>query len=181
MKLVGISGSIIGNKTSKAVYEVLLAAQVFDPSIQIELIDLKDYDVEFVRGIPLSDYNEDTRKVVNTIISADFLVVGSPIYQASIPGVLKNLFDHLPVDSLKSKVAGMVVTGGTDKHFLVMEYHLKPILTYLKGMVPVENVFIQNESYDENNEIKDEDIKTRIKNLAEEMTFLQKALQLKNN
>jgi len=181
MKLVGISGSIIGNKTSKAVHEVLLAAKAFDPAVQIELIDLKDYEVEFVKGVPLSYYNEDTRKVVDIIQCADFLVVGTPIYQASIPGVLKNVLDHLPIDSLKSKVAGIIATGGTDKHYLVMEYHLKPILTYLKGTVPVGNVFIQNDCYDEENEIKDIDVKLRIKKLAEEMILLQKGLQEKES
>lgn len=89
MKLVGISGSIIGSKTAKAVNEVLNAAKAIDQDLEVELINLKDYEVEFVKGTPLSSYNQDTIKVVNTIQSADFLVIGTPIYQASIPGVLK--------------------------------------------------------------------------------------------
>ena len=177
MKLVGISGSLIGSKTSKVVHEVLLAAKSNDPSIQVELIDLKDYEIEFVKGTPLSYYNDDTVKVVNTIQSADFLVFGTPIYQASITGVLKNLLDHLPIDVFKSKVTGMITTGGTDKHFLVTEYHLKPILTYLKGVVPVGNVFVLNDHFNEENEIIDIDVNKRIEKLAEEMILLQRKMQ----
>ncbi|PLR83294.1 NADH-dependent FMN reductase [Bacillus canaveralius] len=176
MKLVGVSGSLIGSKTSKAVHEVLWAAKSIDSSIDIELVDLKDYEVEFVKGTPLSYYNEDTVKVVNTVLSADFLVIGTPIYQASIPGALKNLFDHLPMEAFKSKVTGMVTTGGTDKHYLVMEYQLKPILTYLKGVVPLGNVFVHNSDFDEHSEIVTADVNSRIKQLAEEMIFLQKTL-----
>ncbi|WP_226529589.1 NADPH-dependent FMN reductase [Metabacillus niabensis] len=176
MKLVGISGSLIGSKTSKVVYEVLMAIKTADPTINIELIDLKDYEVEFVKGTPLSYYNEDTINVVNTIQSADFLVFGTPIYQASITGVLKNLFDHMPIDAFKSKVTAMVTTGGTDKHFLVTEYHLKPILSYLKGVVPVGNVFVQNDDFNEENEIKNTEVSSRIQKLAKEMLLLQKAL-----
>ncbi|MGE8205437.1 NADPH-dependent FMN reductase [Heyndrickxia sp. NPDC080065] len=176
MKLVGISGSLVGQKTAEAVHSVLFAARGLDSAIQTELIDLKDYDVEFVRGKPLAFYNEDTIEVVNKILSADFLVIGTPIYQASISGVLKNLFDHLPVDAFKSKVTGIVTTGGTEKHFLVTEYQLKPILSYLKGVVPSSNVFIHNDFFNENSEIIDDDILKRIEKLVEEMFFLQKGL-----
>lgn len=176
MKLVGISGSLIGSKTSKVVYEVLMAVKTADPTIEIELIDLKDFEVEFVKGAPLSYYNEDTINVVNTIQNADFLVFGTPIYQASITGVLKNLFDHMPIDAFKSKVTAMVTTGGTDKHFLVTEYHLKPILSYLKGVVPVGNVFVQNDDFNEENEVKNKEVSSRIQKLAKEMLLLQKAL-----
>ncbi|EOR27147.1 NAD(P)H-dependent oxidoreductase [Cytobacillus oceanisediminis] len=174
MKLVGISGSLIGSKTAKAVNEVLVAAKSLDPAIQVELIDLREYEMEFVNGAPLSYYNDDTIKIVNTILGADALVIGTPVYQASITGVLKNLFDHLPVDAFKSKVTGMVITGGTDKHFLVMEYQLKPILTYFKGLVTVQNVFVHNDYFDDENEITDLDAKKRMAKLAEEIIYLKR-------
>lgn len=178
MKLVGVSGSLIGSKTSKAVYEVLTAAKNIASDIQVELVDLKEYDVEFVKGTPLSYYNDDTIKVVNTILAADVLLFGTPIYQASITGALKNLLDHLPIDAFKSKVTGMITTGGTEKHFLVPEYQLKPILTYLKGTVPTGNVFIHNDQFDEDNEIIDVDVKQRIKKLAEELVLLKRSLEV---
>lgn len=178
MKLVGVSGSLIGSKTSKAVYEVLTAAKNIASDIQVELVDLKEYDVEFVKGTPLSYYNDDTIKVVNTILAADVLLFGTPIYQASITGALKNLLDHLPIDAFKSKVTGMITTGGTEKHFLVPEYQLKPILTYLKGTVPTGNVFIHNDQFDEDNEIIDVDVQQRIKKLAEELVLLKRSLEV---
>ncbi|MEH7226345.1 NAD(P)H-dependent oxidoreductase [Bacillus sp. JJ1566] len=176
MKLVGISGSLIGAKTSKAVYEVLAAVKSHDFSVQIELIDLKDFEIEFVNGSPLSFYNDDTINVVNKMLEADMLVFGTPIYQASISGVLKNLLDFFPVDSFKNKVTGMIATGGTEKHFLVSEYHLKPILSYLKGTVPVHTVFVHNDEFDDDNEITNQGLKKRIHALAEEMIALQKSL-----
>ncbi|NKE06668.1 NADPH-dependent FMN reductase [Mesobacillus selenatarsenatis] len=176
MKLVGVSGSLIGSKTSKSVFEVLNAAKKINPAIETELVDLKDYDVEFVRGIPLPSYNGDTVTVVNKILTADLLVFGTPIYQASISGALKNLLDHIPTDSFKSKVTAIVSTGGSDKHFLVAEYHLKPILSFLKGVVPNGSVFVQNAAFNEDNEISDPDVLSRIKLLSEEMLVMQKSI-----
>src|SRR5690606_11078067 len=114
MKLVGVSGALSGDKTAVAVHSVLDAARRIDSTIDTELIDLRDYDIEFVVGLPLASYNEDTWNVVQKILSADFLVFGTPIYQASLSGALKNLLDHLPEYAFRNKVTGMVATGWTN-------------------------------------------------------------------
>lgn len=176
VKLIGISGSLVGWKTNVLIHEVLTAARTYDENIETELIDLRDYDVEFVQGSPLAYYNADTFKVVNEILSADLLVIGSPIYQASISGALKNLLDHLPIDAFKGKVTGMVTTAGSANHFLVSEYQLKPILSYFKGIVPTTSVFSHDDSFNDVNEIIDPNVSDRIQKLAEEMIQLQKGL-----
>lgn len=63
MKLLGISGALIG-ETAISVNEVLTKADQH-PRIETELLDLKDYKVEFVYGRPFDAYNEDTRTVIN--------------------------------------------------------------------------------------------------------------------
>lgn len=177
LKLVGVSGTLAGNKTSQAVHDVLFAATSIDSTIQTELIDLREYEVEFCRGEPLTYYNDDTWTVVKKIQDADFIVFGTPIYQASISGVLKNLLDFFPEYAFKNKVTGIIATGGSEKHFLVPENHLKPILSYLRGLVPSTNVFVHNDFFDiETDEIINDRISKRIYNLAEEMVFLQKSI-----
>ncbi len=177
MKLVGISGALAGEKTSLAVNDVLVTAQLLDAGIQTELIDLRDYEIEFTVGAPLADYNDDTWEVVNKMMSADFLVFGTPIYQASISGALKNLLDLLPENAFKYKVTGIVATGWSDRHFLVPEYQLKPVLSYFKGLIPTGNVYIQNDAFnEESEEITDPNVADRIQKLAEEMIYLQKGI-----
>lgn len=79
-------------------------------------------------------------------------------------------------NALKDKVTGIVTLGGSDKHFLVGEHQLKPILTFLKAIVPVGNVFVHNDLFDENNNISNKDYYRRMKKLAEEMIFLQNSI-----
>lgn len=177
MKLVGISGAMAGDKTSIAVNDVLVSAKQIDSSIKTELIDLREYEIEFATGAPLADYNQDTISVVNKILKADFLVFGTPIYQASISGALKNLLDLLPENAFKYKVTGIVATGWSNKHFLVPEYQLKPILSYFKGLIPTGNVYIHNDAFNERSEeIIDRNISDRIQKLANEMIYLQKGI-----
>ncbi|WP_227936345.1 NADPH-dependent FMN reductase [Alkalihalobacillus deserti] len=177
MKLLGISGSLIGEKTAIAVNEVLKRARELEPKLEIELVDMKDYEVEFVIGKPLEAYNEDTQTVINKIKEADLFVIGTPIYQASITGALKNLFDHLPTNVFESKVVGTVTTAGSEKHFLVADNQLKPILSFFKAITPT-NVFVHSSCFDQSNVIVDEEVNNRIDTLAKELVNLHTKLNL---
>jgi FMN reductase len=172
MKIIGISGALAGNKTAHMVYQVLHAAKFEEQSIEIELIDLKDYDIEFMKGYALYTYNQDTIDVVNKILAADCIVIGSPIYQASISGSLKNLLDLLPEYAFDKKIVGFITTAGSEKYFLVGEYHLRPIIQFFGGILPSRNVFIPDSSFDEEGEIVDKGILKRIKNFAKEIIEL---------
>lgn len=176
LKVVGVAGELTGWKVTIALHAVLEAMKKLNPNLSIELIEMKEYDVEFVTGEPLSYYNADTWEVVSKISAADILIFGTPIYQASITGALKNLLDHFPVDAFNRKVTGMVTVGGIEKHFLVSEYQLKPILSYLKGLVPRGNIFVHSDSFSEINEIIDESVMPRINLMAEELLQLQKCV-----
>ncbi|WP_306373259.1 NADPH-dependent FMN reductase [Salirhabdus sp. Marseille-P4669] len=174
---MGISGSLVGAKISEAVFHVLSAAKAIDSNIQTDLIDLKEEEVELFHGPSLAYYDQHTWDIVNRITTADFIVFATPIYQASISGALKNLLDFMPQDAFKGKVTGIVTVGGSGKHFLVGEYQLKPILSYLKGIVPTNTVFIHNKSFTEEGDLEDEQAERRLHKLAEEMIALQKGLK----
>lgn len=68
-------------------------------------------------------------------MDSDSIILGVAIYQALMPGILKNLFDLFPVDAIRDVPVGLVVTSGSDKHYLVAEYQDIPLLNYLKADV----------------------------------------------
>ncbi|MFE8701618.1 NADPH-dependent FMN reductase [Cytobacillus sp. FJAT-54145] len=177
MKLLGISGTIVGRKTSASLTQFLNMVKQNHTDIDIELLDLNDYKLEFCDGRKLNDYNEDTQQVVKTIKNADAYVIGSPVFQASIPGTLKNVFDLLPPDVFKGKVVGLLMNGGTEKHYLTMEYQLKPIVSYLKAHVPPNNVFLHTSDFDENNQVTDLEMVERLKDLADELIIMSTKLK----
>lgn len=72
----------------------------------------------------------------------------------------------------------MVATGWSDRHFLVMEYHLRSILSYFKGLVPTGNVFVHNSAFNmDSDEIIDERVLERLQALGEEMVSLQQGMK----
>ena len=53
------------------------------------------------------EYEGDTKYVTETIMAADAIIIGTPVFQASIPAHLKNIFDLLPVNAFRDKVVSM--------------------------------------------------------------------------
>jgi FAD reductase [NAD(P)H] len=176
MKLLGISGTITGSKTLTVVKKVLEVVEKIDPSIQIELLDLKQYDVQFCDGRDPQTYKGDTKKVIDIVSNADFYLIGTPIFQGSLTGALKNLIDLVPPQTMRNKVMGFVATGGTYQHYLVVEIQLNPIAGYLRAFVAPSYVYAHNDHF-KNNEIVDSDIMDRISYLAEELVMMQKLLK----
>lgn len=62
MRLLGISGTITGSKTLVVVNKVLDELKSIHPEIEVELLDLKNFDLQFCDGRHPSDYNDDTKK-----------------------------------------------------------------------------------------------------------------------
>lgn len=167
MKILGIAGSIKSRKTVLAVEAIIEAIKEKDDSVETEIISLGDFDLVFSDGRDYRDYEGDTNKVISKVMEADAFVIGTPVYQSSIPGALKNLFDLLPKDAFYDKVVGIVATAGSDKHFLMVELLLKPILSYMKAIVVPKYVFI-NEALFIDDRIVSDDIDFRIRLLADE-------------
>lgn len=177
MKLIGISGTIIGAKTSIVVQKVLEEVKKHHPNVEIELLDLREYDVQFCDGRNPSTYTGDTKKVLDIIQSADFYIIGTPIFQGSLSGPLKNLFDLINPKDIRNKVMGFVATGGTYQHYLVIENQLKPIAGFFRAFVAPGYVYVNNDHFNKDNEIIDQEVLNRITDLAKEVVFMQEALK----
>lgn len=177
MKLLGISGTIVGSKTAIAVNHVLERVKQRHPDVETELLDMKQYDVQFCDGRNPADYAGDTKTVIDKVASADFYVIGTPIFQASITGVLKNLFDLVPVDAMYGKVMGFVANGGTYQHFLVVENQLRPIAGFFRAYVAPGYVYLQDAHFNDKREIADPDALRRLSGLADELVHMQRRLK----
>lgn len=171
MKVVALSGTIIGNKTKTALKTAVEIIQQDDFATDVTLLDLADYQLEFSDGRHFADYTGDTKEVLELIMAADVLLIGSPVFQASIPGTLKNIFDLLPGDAFRDKVCGLILTAGSAKHYLIAEMQLKPILTYMKARVVPHYVYIEEKDF-YRNEIRNDDVRIRIRRLIEETMML---------
>lgn len=171
MKLVALSGSNVGTRTRTLMERALQAVREYDPSVEASLIDLAEMEMAFADGRLYTEQTGDTARVTAEVMEADALIIGSPVFQASIPAALKNVFDLLPVDAFMGKVAGMVVTAGSAKHYLVGQQQLQPILTYMKAQVVQPYVFVEELDL-HRGQIVNHEVEQRLERLVEDTVIL---------
>ncbi|WP_210618226.1 NADPH-dependent FMN reductase [Mammaliicoccus lentus] len=174
MNIVGLSGSIIGSKTRTAMNYTIESLKNQYPEYEVTLIDLAEYDVQFSDGRNYLEYEGDTKYITQTLMNADAIIIGTPIFQASIPATLKNIFDLLPVNAFRDKIVSMLITAGSPKHYLIAEQQLRPILFYMKAQVVQSYVFIEEKDF-YRKEIINDDVLSRIERLVEDTVVLTKA------
>lgn len=176
MKVVLLQGSIVGSKTRTALQYVQTTFKDKYPDIEVTMLDLAQYDIPFSDGRNYLEYTGDAGYVTQTIMDADAVIIGTPVFQASIPATLKNIFDLLPEQALLNKVVSIVVTAGSPKHFLIAETQIKPIISYMKGQLTQSYVFIEEKDF-HRKEIVNDDILFRMDRLIEDTITLTNALE----
>lgn len=176
MKLIGLSGSPVGSKTRTAMNEAVEKVKGKYPDIETSILDLADYDIQFSDGRNYLDYGGDTGYVTKELMEADAIIIGMPIFQASLPGALKNIFDLLPVDAFRDKTVSMLITAGSPKHYLVADLQLKPILSYMKAQIVQTYVFIEEKDFHQK-EIINTDVLDRLDRLAEDTVVLAQTFE----
>lgn len=171
MKIVVLSGSNVGTKTRTVMDYVAQAVMAYDADLEVTLIDLAEQDVVFSDGRNYTEYSGDTAFVTRTLMEADAILIGTPIFQASIPATLKNVFDLLPESAFRDKVVAMVATAGSAKHYLIPQQHLQPILSYMKAQVVQSYVFVEEKDL-HRHQIVNDDVTLRLDRLVEDTVVL---------
>jgi FMN reductase len=110
--------------------------------VNTDVIDLRRSRVDLCDGRPIAEYSAVTRDIIGRIEEASAVVLASPVYRASYPGVLKNLLDVLPVGSLRDKPVGIVAVGASRDHYLGVDHHLRTVLAWFGAVVAPTSVYL---------------------------------------
>jgi FMN reductase len=73
---------------------------------------------------------------LDQVRSAAVLVAATPVYKASLTGLLKSFLDLLPPDALRGVLAVPVSVSGAPEHRYVAELTLRPVLVELGATTP---------------------------------------------
>lgn len=112
MKIVSFAGSLRKESLNKQLAQA--ATRMLEQhSIDVEYIDIKEYDMPVYDGDleEKSGMPEGARQLNQKIATADALVISTPEYNGSIPGMLKNVLDWI------SRTQPMPISG---KHLLLL-------------------------------------------------------------
>jgi MsuE subfamily FMN reductase len=154
-KLLGINGSLTSPPSrTRSVLDIALAgARAYDSAVETEVLELRDFGLEFCDGRSPDNYNRDTRRALALVEEADAYLVATPIYRGSYTGALKNFFDLVPNDPkghdpLRGKVVGLLATGGSDHHYLILEHQLRPLFGFFGAYTPARAIYAVSKDFD---------------------------------
>jgi len=86
-------------------------------------------------------------EVIKAVTGADGLIAVTPTFAASYAGLFKSFFDVLDRDALTGMPVLLAATGGSARHSLVIEYAMRPLLSYFRSVIVPTGVFAATEDF----------------------------------
>ncbi|MBV2168398.1 MAG: NAD(P)H-dependent oxidoreductase [Bdellovibrio sp.] len=108
----------------------------------VEIIDLKEMKAHLHQDLHYGKPSEGLKPYLDKVLGSDGLIVVSPEYNGSMPGILKYFIDHLKFpESFEFRPVCFVGLGGMFGALRPVE-HLQQIFGYRNAYVYPERVFI---------------------------------------
>lgn len=141
IRVAGFAGSLSSPSRTRALVDLVVehAAVRFDALAAS--YDLTDLQPSLGQATTLDDLAPLSRAIVDSILSSDALIVGSPVYKGSYTGLFKHVFDLIDPAALAGKPVLLAATGGGDRHALVIEHQMRPLFGFFEAAVLPTGVY----------------------------------------
>ena len=117
----------IAQKTIDTLREAGLAATV-------RSIDLGPLAADIAQGLVSGMPSEKVQAVIEQLARADAVIAATPVYKAGISGLFKSFADLIDNDLLIAMPVILAATGGSARHAMVVDDHLRPLFAFLRAM-----------------------------------------------
>jgi FMN reductase len=141
LNVIALSGSPSAASRTRLIVEEAAGRIARQTAAKLHLVDLADLvpDLGIRSRAQASTRVEAALRLIET---ADLLIVGSPVYKGSYTGLLKHLIDLIDYPSLLGTPVGLIATGGSDRHALVVEHQLRPLFGFFSAKTLPTGLFI---------------------------------------
>ena len=167
MKVVVISASPrkIGKTQTIMKYVVEYINDSGISPLEVKFINLSDGGIDYYAGD--GNFSDATKQAIKNITEADVWILGTPIYNSFFSSALKNLFEYIDYKKTAGKIAGLVIVASGNSGFADVQTLLTQLMSYFNVITNPRAVFVTADTVD-NNEIINEDVKSRLNQLVDE-------------
>ncbi|MFN3526885.1 MAG: NAD(P)H-dependent oxidoreductase [Paracoccus sp. (in: a-proteobacteria)] len=140
LKFVGFAGSFSSpSKTRQLVTEAAdRAVARFGGTSHV--FDIGDLGAAFgVASQP--GRTPDLDRHLDAFLTADAVIVASPVYKGSYTGLFKHFIDLIDPLALLDKPVLLAATGGGHRHALIIEHQLRPLFAFFEARVLATGVY----------------------------------------
>ena len=133
--------------------------------LEVKLINLSDGGIDYYTGD--GNFSDTTKEAIKKITEANVWIVGTPIYNSFFSSALKNLFEYIDYKKTAGKTAGLVIIAAGNSGFTDVQTLLTQLMSYFNVITNPRAAFIMADTAEED-QIIDEKVKTRLKQLVDE-------------
>lgn len=141
-RIVVVSGALSVHGQSTVIGHALAHATVEayrrlapDTAISVETIQLDEIADDLAPAVQGISVSEQLTLAHAQVAAADALIAVTPIYFAAPSGLFTLFFQLMPLgeERLKGMPVALAASGGTARHSLVLETHLRPLFGYMNA------------------------------------------------
>jgi len=113
----------------------------------VDAFELRDVAHDITNNLLTGFAPPALESVINAVVSADALIVVTPIFSTSYSGLFKSFIDVLDKDALTGKPVLIGANAGTARHSLAIDYAIRPLFAYLHANPVSTGVFAASEDW----------------------------------
>ena len=132
--VLGVSGNITRPSKTRTFVDYIAGQLASRVGAASATFDIQDLGPSLGQARRLAELDPAARNLVERLIAADVLVVGSPTYKGSYTGLFKHFFDLLDPSALRGKPIILAATGGGERHSLIVEHQLRPLFGFFEAL-----------------------------------------------
>jgi len=145
--VLGLSGNITRPSKTSAFVGHIAAETAAATGARSATFDIQDFGPSLAHARRLSDLDPSARNIVERLLGASVLVVGSPTYKGSYTGLFKHFFDLLDPTALKGKPVILAATGGGERHSLIVEHQLRPLFGFFEALTMPTAIYASDRDF----------------------------------
>lgn len=138
------STRLLADRTAQRAADVLREAGT---PTRISVIDLAPIAAEIAQSLVAGFPSEKVQAAIERLAAADAVVAGTPVYKAGISGLFKSFADLIDDDLLIAKPVILAATGGTGRHAMVVDEHLRPLFAFLRAIPVPTSLYAAREDW----------------------------------
>ncbi|MER9580879.1 FMN reductase [Mesorhizobium sp. M0276] len=145
--VVGFSGNLTRPSKTRGFVEHFVREIAHRHGLAAVTFDLDDVGPSLGTARWSRDLDDTGRRVLDAVVSAEVLVVGSPTYKGSYTGLFKHFFDLVDPAALRGKPVLLTATGGGERHALMIEHQLRPLFAFFEALVLPTAVYATDKDF----------------------------------
>lgn len=145
--IVTVNGSYSNPGKTGALLELIAEEFTRHHEVTVDRVAVATLGPGFTNALSRDEVSAAVEEQLALVERADLLIVGTPVFRGSYPGLFKHFFDLLDQYALANKSVLLSATGGSDRHTLVIDQVLRPLFGFMQAAIAPVGLYASSNDF----------------------------------